>query len=91
MTPIAIRPRPSAAKAGGARNCQTETPAARATTSSSLRVRLMKAAIAPNRTTKGRICSVTIGVSRRASQAIKAALALGLSLERRSSSTKVTM
>jgi hypothetical protein len=39
----------------GARNCQTETPAARATTSSLLRVRRQNAIIAPKRTAKGRI------------------------------------
>ena len=45
----------------GWRNCQAEIPAARATTSSSLRLSWSRAAMEPNRTAKGRICSATAG------------------------------
>ena len=69
-------------------NCQTETPAARATTSSSLRDRLRNAIIAPNSTAKGSACSATIGVCRNDSQAISGPVAPGVSPERRSVSTK---
>src|SRR6516162_3388307 len=49
---------------GGVRNCQTETPAARATTNSILRERLRKVIIDPNRTANGSACSATVGVLR---------------------------
>ena len=54
----------SAISTGGARNCQTETPEARATSSSSLRVRFKKTAIEPNSTQNGKTCSETAGVRR---------------------------
>ena len=66
-------PKINATTSGGARNCQIDTPAERATASSSRRDRLRNAAIAPISTTKGRACSATIGVCSNASQAIDAA------------------
>ena len=57
-----------AINSGGAMNCQTETPAARATTSSSLRDKLRNEIIAPNSTAKGSACSATIGVCNSDSQ-----------------------
>ena len=45
----------------GVRNCQTETPAARATISSWLRVIRHKARMAPSRTAKGRTSSAVWG------------------------------
>ena len=61
-------PNSSATRSGGARNCQTETPCARA----SRRVRACASGreaptMEPNRTAKGRICSATAGVRNRAS------------------------
>ncbi len=73
---------------GGRINCQTETPAARATTSSSLWLRLRKVAIAPKRTQKGSTCSETVGVRKNDRKAMKAADMPGLSPVRRSISTK---
>ena len=64
---------------GGAKICQTETPAARATTSSILRDRLRKAIIEPNRTAKGSACSATVGVRRNDSQAMSKPVAFGAS------------
>ena len=55
---------------GGARNCHTEMPAARATTSSSLRESASSAAITPNSVAKGRTCSEKAGI--RNSEAAKA-------------------
>ena len=77
----------AATKTGGAMNCHTDTPADRATTSSSLRDKLRNAIIAPNNTAKGRACSATIGVCSSDSQAISGATAPGVSPERRSIST----
>ena len=77
-----------AIRSGGTRKPQTDTPAARAITSSSLRVRLTKAAIVPNRTAKGRICSDTDGTRRKDISATKPACAPGTSPARRSNSTK---
>ena len=42
---------------GGVKICQTDTPAARATTSSIFRDKLRNAIIEPNRTANGRACS----------------------------------
>ena len=75
---------------GGARICQTETPAARATTSSILRDRLRKAIIEPNRTANGSACSATVGVRRKERAAISRPVAFGASPERRSISTRST-
>jgi hypothetical protein len=55
-TVIISTPMTMPAVKGGARNCQTDTPAARATTSSLLRVRRQNAIIVPNRMTKGMTC-----------------------------------
>ena len=52
----------AATKRAGKANCQTETPAARVTTSSSLRDKARKAPIEPNMTAKGITCSATTGV-----------------------------
>ena len=85
---VVTMPSSSAMATGGTRNCQTETPAALATTSSSFRVRLRKANMAPNSTEKGKICSVMVGTrssDRNATPPVVAPLA---SPERRSSSTK---
>ena len=51
----------SAVSAAGMMNCQTDMPAARATISSSLRVRSTKVAMEPNSTAKGRIISAAAG------------------------------
>ena len=48
-----ITPTSSATSTAGVRNCQTETPAARATTSSLLRVSRQNASIVPNRIANG--------------------------------------
>ncbi len=69
-------------------NCQAETPAARATTSSSFRERLRNEIIAPNRTAKGKACSATIGVCKSETHAISGPVAPGVSPERRSISTR---
>ena len=75
---------------GGARICQTETPAARATTSSIFRERLRKAIIEPNSTANGSACSATVGVRRNDSAAMSKPVAFGASPERRSISTRST-
>ena len=85
---VATTPIASAMPSAGAMNCQTDMPAARATTSSSLRVRLMKAAMAPNSTAKGSTCSVTAGTRNSDRKAIRGAVASLTSLARRSRSTK---
>ena len=77
-------------RTGGARICHTETPAARATTSSNLRDRLRNAIIEPNSTANGSACSATVGVRRKDRSAIRGAVALGASPERRSISTRST-
>ena len=46
-------------------NCQTETPAARAMTSSLLRVTRMKAAMLPNSTAKGSVSLPMVGSLRK--------------------------
>ena len=56
---------------GGVRNCQTDSPAARATTSSILRDKFRNAIIDPNRTANGKACSATVGVRRNDSPAMK--------------------
>ena len=69
-------------------NCQTERPAARATTSSSFRVRLRNATMAPKSTENGKICSVMVGTRSSERNATPAVVAPLASPERRSSSTK---
>ena len=55
---VAARPRPMALATGTLRNCQAETPAARATISSDDRVRRQNAMIPPTSTANGSICSM---------------------------------
>ena len=78
----------SATISAGDRNRQTETPAARATTSSSRRERFKNAIIDPSSTANGKACSATIGVCRSDSHAISKPLAPGVSPVRRSVSTR---
>ena len=85
---IANTPTRATISTGGNRNCHAESPAARATTSSSLRDRLRKANIAPNSTAKGSTCSETAGTRSSDRKATKPAEAPWTSLERRSISTK---
>ena len=75
---------------GGAKICQTETPAARATTSSIFRDRLRKAIIEPNSTANGSACSAKVGVRRNDNAAINNPVAFGASPERRNISTRST-
>ena len=75
---------------GGVRNCQTDSPAARATTNSILRDKFRNAIIDPNRTANGNACSATVGVRRNDRPAIRIPLARWESPERRSSSTRST-
>ena len=49
---------------GGINICQTDTPAARATTSSIFRDKFRNAIIEPNRTANGNACSAIVGVRR---------------------------
>ena len=58
-------PMRNAPESGGARNCQAEMPAARATTSSLLRVRRQNAIIVPKRIAKGMTCCACRAVSAR--------------------------
>ena len=51
-------------RSGGVKICHTETPAARATTSSIFRDRFRNAIIEPNRTANGKACSANVGVRR---------------------------
>jgi hypothetical protein len=62
--------------------------AARATTNSSRRVRLMKANIAPPNVAKGRICSVMAGTRKSVRKASPRAVTLLMSPARRNNSTK---
>ncbi len=55
-TATIMMPITSAIATAGARNCHTETPAARATTSSLLRVIRQNAIMPPNRMANGMIC-----------------------------------
>ena len=73
---------------GGTRNCQTEIPDARATSSSSLRVRLRNTAIEPNRTQNGSTCSLTAGVRSKDRKATRAVVTPAMLPVRRNSSTK---
>ncbi len=50
-----------ASVSAGARNCHTDTPDARTTTSSFKRVRRMNVQMAPNRTAKGSAVSERLG------------------------------
>ena len=75
---------------GGVRNCQTDNPAARATTSSILRDRFRNAIIDPKRTANGKACSATVGVLRNDRAAKSIPLACWESPERRSSSIRST-
>ncbi len=70
-TAIEAMPMKSAMPTGGSRNCQTETPAALATISSSRRVRSMKAVIVPKSTQNGSTCSATDGVRKNERKATK--------------------
>jgi len=56
MMAVAMRPSSMAVSTGASRNCQAETPAARATFSSEERVSRQNAQIPPSSTPKGRIC-----------------------------------
>ena len=62
-------------RAAASRICQTDTPAARATTSSSLRDRLRNAIIEPNSTANGNACSAKVGVRRNESSGHERAVA----------------
>ena len=75
---------------GGVRNCQTDSPAARATTNSILRDKFRNAIIDPNRTANGSACSATVGVRRNDKPAIIIPVACCESPERLKSSTRST-
>ena len=61
-TVTATTPTTSATSTAGIRNCQTETPAARATTSSLLRVNRQNASIVPNRIANGMTSCAVCGI-----------------------------
>ncbi len=61
-TVTASTPARSATRIAGVRNCQTETPEARATTNSLLRVRRQKASIVPNRIANGMTSCAVCGI-----------------------------
>ena len=83
-------PMRSITASGGVRNCQTDTPAARATTNSILRDKFRNAIIEPNRTANGRACSAIVGVRRNDRPAMSIPVARCESPERRSNSTRST-
>ena len=75
---------------GGVKICQTDTPAALATTSSIFRDKLRNAIIEPNRTANGRACSANEGVRKNDSRAMRTPVARCESPERRINSTRST-
>jgi hypothetical protein len=86
--PMPKMPMAKAHRIGPSRNCQAESPAARATTSSDERLRRQKAQIPPSRTAKGRISSTAQGTRSAAISTIRPKVAFGREAERRSSSRK---
>ena len=78
----------TAMSTGGPRNCHTEMPEARATSSSSLRVRLRNTAMDPNSTQNGSTCSDTAGVRSSERKATDHVVTPAILPVRRSSSTK---
>jgi len=86
--PTAKSPRARAHSTGPPRNCQAESPAARATTSSEERVSRQKAQMPPSRMAKGRIVMTTQGVRSSAISTMRLKVASGREAERRSNSRK---
>ncbi len=72
----------------GPRNCHTETPAARATTSSWVRVRREMASIPPSSTVKGSAFWARVGNCKSAMPSTTPMVALGRLAARRNSSTR---
>ena len=72
----------------GSRNCQTETPAALATTNSPVRVNFVKASILPIKNANGSMVSIIAGNFNSASSRTRPSVALSLFALRRSNSTK---
>jgi hypothetical protein len=61
MPAVAMAPNRVAQISGAARNCQADSPVARAITSSEERVRRQNATMPPSSTAKGRICNTQYG------------------------------
>ena len=86
--PVAVAPSRMAQARGADRNCQADTPAARATISSDDRVSRQNARMPPSSTANGRICIATYGSRSPAMPTTRPKVASGLVAERRSSSMK---
>ena len=85
---VAKAPSATAHISGAARNCQADTPEARATISSEERVSRQNARMPPSSTANGRICMLIQGRRSAAISATMAKVASGLVADRRSSSMK---